>query len=121
MLEKYPYFSLFIFQDKGDYDGISRVLFGGNLDFWLHRLLFLDSVSYLSLGRISLSLERYILVDIDDIFVAKKGIRMTSDDVEVCGCLCLFLSVSLHFFTVNICFLCFLSYSSPPVLPSLLQ
>ncbi|KAK8384674.1 hypothetical protein O3P69_014327 [Scylla paramamosain] len=68
--------------DKGDYDGISRVLFGGNLDFWLHRLLFLDAVSYLSLGRISLSLERYILVDIDDIFVAKKGVRMTTDDVK---------------------------------------
>lgn len=75
--------SILLFQDKGDFDGISRVLFGGNLDFWLHRLLFLDAMSYLSMGRISVSLDRYILVDIDDIFVAKKGIRMTADDVTV--------------------------------------
>ncbi|KAG0711310.1 Bifunctional heparan sulfate N-deacetylase/N-sulfotransferase [Chionoecetes opilio] len=68
--------------DKGEHDSISRVLFGGNLDFWLHRLLFLDALSYLSLGRISLALERHILVDIDDIFVAKKGVRMTEEDVK---------------------------------------
>lgn len=68
--------------DKGDIDGIQRLLFGGNLDFWLHRLLFLDGISYLSMGRLSISLERHILVDIDDIFVAPKGNRMTADDVE---------------------------------------
>ncbi|XP_042234271.1 bifunctional heparan sulfate N-deacetylase/N-sulfotransferase-like isoform X2 [Homarus americanus] len=67
--------------DKGEFDGIQRVLFGGNLEFWLHRLLFLDAMSYLSMGRISISMDRYVLVDIDDIFVAKKGIRMTADDV----------------------------------------
>ncbi|KAK3889373.1 hypothetical protein Pcinc_006625 [Petrolisthes cinctipes] len=67
--------------DQGQLDGIPRVLFGANLEFWLHRLLFLDALSYLSLGRIPLALDRYILVDIDDIFVARKGIRMTTDDV----------------------------------------
>lgn len=71
------------FQDQGQLDGIPRVLFGANLDLWLHRLLFLDALTYLSLGRIPLTLDRYILVDIDDIFVAKKGIRMTADDVTV--------------------------------------
>ncbi|XP_069951681.1 bifunctional heparan sulfate N-deacetylase/N-sulfotransferase isoform X1 [Cherax quadricarinatus] len=80
-----PHFSeeklVSIILDKGDFDGISRVLFGNSLEFWLHRLLFLDAVSYLSMGRISVSLDRYVLVDIDDIFVAKKGIRMTADDV----------------------------------------
>ncbi|CAL4073832.1 unnamed protein product, partial [Meganyctiphanes norvegica] len=68
--------------DTGQYDGIQRVLFGSSLEFWLHRLLFLDGLSYLSRGRLSLSLDRYILVDIDDIFVGPKGRRMTVSDVE---------------------------------------
>ncbi|XP_042891362.1 bifunctional heparan sulfate N-deacetylase/N-sulfotransferase-like isoform X2 [Penaeus japonicus] len=67
--------------DKGAIDGIQRVVFGGGLEFWLHRLLFLDAISYLSMGRLSVSLDRYMLVDIDDIFVARKGIRMTAEDV----------------------------------------
>lgn len=68
--------------DTGQYDGIQRILFGSGLEFWLHRLLFLDALSYLSRGRLSLSLDRYILVDIDDIFVGPKGRRMTVSDVE---------------------------------------
>ncbi|XP_076066452.1 N-deacetylase and N-sulfotransferase sfl [Oratosquilla oratoria] len=68
--------------DKGKYDGICRVLFGYDLKFWLHNLLFLDAISYLSRGKLSLSLDRYILVDIDDIFVGHKGTRMTVEDVE---------------------------------------
>ena len=69
-------------QDKGQLDGIRRVLFGGGLKFWLHRLLFLDAVSYLSRGRLSVSLKRYILIDIDDIFVGEKGTRLKNSDVE---------------------------------------
>jgi len=74
---KYP------FQDCGEYDGIQRIFFGSGLDFWLHRLLFLDSMSFLSHGRLSTSLQRYIQVDIDDIFVGQKGTRLTPSDVEV--------------------------------------
>jgi len=51
------------------------VLFGGGLKFWLHRVLLLDSLSYLSRGRLSLPLKRHILIDIDDIFVGEKGTR----------------------------------------------
>lgn len=72
-----------VMQDHGMYDGISRVLFGNGLNFWLHRLLFLDSLSYLSKGLLSISLERQVLVDIDDIFVGESGIRMWKDDVHV--------------------------------------
>ncbi|KAB7498341.1 Bifunctional heparan sulfate N-deacetylase/N-sulfotransferase [Armadillidium nasatum] len=68
--------------DKGQYDKIRRILFGGGVQFWLHRLLLLDALSYLSYGRISVSLRRYILVDIDDIFVGPKGNRITPDDVQ---------------------------------------
>ena len=70
-------------QDQGLFDGIDRVIFGNNFKFWLHRPLFLDALSYLSHGKFSIPLERYILIDIDDIFVGKKGIRMQPDDVQV--------------------------------------
>ncbi|XP_075162039.1 N-deacetylase and N-sulfotransferase sfl [Haematobia irritans] len=71
-----------VLQDHGQYDGIKRIFFGSNLKFWLHRLLFLDALSYLSHGQLSLNLERMILVDIDDIFVGEKGTRLRPDDVR---------------------------------------
>ncbi|XP_011186085.1 bifunctional heparan sulfate N-deacetylase/N-sulfotransferase [Zeugodacus cucurbitae] len=71
-----------VLQDHGHFDGIQRVFFGSNLRFWLHRLLFLDALSYLSHGQLSLSLERMILVDIDDIFVGERGTRLRPDDVQ---------------------------------------
>lgn len=71
-----------IMQDHGLYDGIQRVIFGSGLKFWLHRLLFLDSLSYLSHGQLSLSLERLISVDIDDIFVGEVGTRLRIEDVK---------------------------------------
>ncbi|KAJ9581959.1 hypothetical protein L9F63_003712, partial [Diploptera punctata] len=70
-----------VLQDHGVYDGIQRVLFGGGLRFWLHKLLFLDSLSYLSHGQLSISLQRYILVDVDDIFVGERGTRLKKEDV----------------------------------------
>lgn len=75
-----------VMQDRGTHDGIPRVLFGSGLKFWLHRLLFLDSLSYLSKGLLSISLERQVLVDIDDIFVGESGIRMWKEDVHVRKC-----------------------------------
>ncbi|KAL5018439.1 hypothetical protein ScPMuIL_004161 [Solemya velum] len=71
-----------VVRDCGLIDNIQRVLFGHGLDFWLHHLLFLDSLSFLSGGKLSLSLDRYIQVDIDDIFVGQTGIRMEKPDVE---------------------------------------
>lgn len=71
-----------VLQDHGKFDGIQRVLFGSGLKFWLHRLLFLDALSYLSHGQLSLSLNRMLLVDIDDIFVGEKGTRLRPDDVQ---------------------------------------
>ncbi|XP_064272084.1 bifunctional heparan sulfate N-deacetylase/N-sulfotransferase 4 isoform X1 [Passer domesticus] len=71
-----------VVQDLGLHDGIQRVLFGNNLAFWLHKLIFLDAISFLSGKKLTLSLERYILVDIDDIFVGKEGTRMNVNDVK---------------------------------------
>ncbi|KAJ8418386.1 hypothetical protein AAFF_G00140950 [Aldrovandia affinis] len=41
-----------------------------------------DSIAYLTGKRLCLSLERYLLVDVDDIFVGKEGTRMKVSDVE---------------------------------------
>ncbi|NXU25486.1 NDST4 sulfotransferase, partial [Thalassarche chlororhynchos] len=71
-----------IIQDLGLHDGIQRVLFGNNLTFWLHKLIFIDAISFLSGKKLTLSLDRYILVDIDDIFVGKEGTRMNINDVK---------------------------------------
>uniref|UniRef100_T1JLN2 Uncharacterized protein n=1 Tax=Strigamia maritima TaxID=126957 RepID=T1JLN2_STRMM len=70
-----------VIEDRGMLDGIHRVIFGNGFKFWLHRLLFLDALSYLSNGKLSISLHRYILIDIDDIFVGERGTRMKEDDV----------------------------------------
>ncbi|XP_018580567.2 bifunctional heparan sulfate N-deacetylase/N-sulfotransferase 2 [Scleropages formosus] len=71
-----------VVQDLGLHDGIQRVLFGNNLSFWLHKLIFVDAIAYLTGKRLCLSLERYLLVDVDDIFVGKEGTRMKVSDVE---------------------------------------
>lgn len=72
-------------QDLGLFDGIQRVFFGNDFKFWLHRILFLDTLSYLSHGKFSVSLQRFILIDVDDIFVASHGLRLKPDDVQVSG------------------------------------
>uniref|UniRef100_A0A674P823 [heparan sulfate]-glucosamine N-sulfotransferase n=1 Tax=Takifugu rubripes TaxID=31033 RepID=A0A674P823_TAKRU len=71
-----------VVQDLGLHDGIQRVLFGNNLNYWLHKLVFVDAIAYLTGMRLCLSLDRYILVDVDDIFVGKEGTRMKVSDVE---------------------------------------
>ncbi|XP_074194673.1 bifunctional heparan sulfate N-deacetylase/N-sulfotransferase 4 isoform X2 [Rhinolophus sinicus] len=74
-----------VIHDRGLRDGVQRVLFGSDLSFWLHKLVFLDAVSFLSGDRLTLSLDRYVLVDIDDIFVGKEGTRMNVKDVKEHG------------------------------------
>ncbi|KAK6482162.1 bifunctional heparan sulfate N-deacetylase/N-sulfotransferase 2-like [Huso huso] len=71
-----------VVQDLGLHDGIQRVFFGNNLAFWLHKLVFIDAIAHLTGRRLCLPLDRYLLVDIDDIFVGKEGTRMKVSDVE---------------------------------------
>ncbi|XP_038840099.1 bifunctional heparan sulfate N-deacetylase/N-sulfotransferase 1-like, partial [Salvelinus namaycush] len=68
--------------DVGLFDGVQRVVFGHGLGYWLHRLLLVDAITYLTDRKLSLGLERHILVDIDDIFVGKEGTRMNTKDVK---------------------------------------
>lgn len=72
-----------VVQDMGLYDGVRRVLFGQGLGYWLHKLILVDAISYLTDRKLTLGLDRHILVDIDDIFVGKEGTRMTAKDVKV--------------------------------------
>lgn len=72
-----------VVQDMGLYDGVRRVLFGQGLGYWLHRLILVDAISYLTDRKLSLGLDRHILVDVDDIFVGKEGTRMNTKDVKV--------------------------------------
>ena len=69
--------------DVGSVDGIRRVLLGNSLVVWLQHLLLIDAIHFLSRGRLALSLDRHVQIDIDDIFVGRTGIRMTQDDVTV--------------------------------------
>lgn len=71
-----------VLTDLGHLDGIRRVYFGNGLSFWLHKLLFVDALAFVSRGYLARSLERRIVVDIDDIFVGKVGIRMKKEDVR---------------------------------------
>ncbi|XP_067046227.1 bifunctional heparan sulfate N-deacetylase/N-sulfotransferase-like isoform X2 [Acropora muricata] len=71
-----------VLTDIGDLDGIKRVYFGSGVSFWLHKLLFIDALALLSRGVLAQSLERRFVVDIDDIFVGRSGIRMTKQDVK---------------------------------------
>lgn len=67
--------------DRGLYDGIKRVIFGGANHHWLNRVLLLEAIEHLSSGRILSPLERYIQIDVDDIFVGETGKRMNTSDV----------------------------------------
>jgi len=69
--------------DRGGHDGIRRLLFGAGFEFWLHRMLFLDALSFLSHGQLSQPLDRFILVDIDDVFMGHSGFRVTEADIVV--------------------------------------
>ena len=82
-----------VLHDLGKIDGVQRVYFGSGLQFWLHKLLFLDALTSMSRGKLAKSLDRWILVDIDDIFVGKSGARMTSQDVQVNDFLCHLIDV----------------------------
>ncbi len=71
----------------GHWAGITQVIIGMPIGFWLTKLMFLEVVrsysKHRSLARFGR--ERLVMVDVDDIFVAPKGLKMTTGDVEVSG------------------------------------
>ncbi|XP_063969182.1 bifunctional heparan sulfate N-deacetylase/N-sulfotransferase 2-like [Lytechinus pictus] len=71
-----------IVYDRGWMDGIKRIFFGYSSNHFLHMMLLLDSIAHLTSGKLQTDLDRYFLIDIDDIFVGKTGIRLKVSDVE---------------------------------------
>ena len=63
--------------------GVNEVLIGSPMAFWLTKMLVLEVIRTLHPGLARFGRERYIMIDIDDIFVAPVGLKMTSADVEV--------------------------------------
>ena len=72
-----------VVHDLGKRDEINRIYFGAGLEFWPHKLLFLDALGFVSMHKLAKSLDRWVQVDIDDIFVGRTGIRMKKEDVKV--------------------------------------
>ncbi len=66
-----------------DSENLVRQIFIGfnTLNLPILSSLLIDAFSFLSFNRLNITTERYIQIDIDDIFVAAKETRMKSDDV----------------------------------------
>ena len=76
-----------ILLDKGSHDGINKILFGSTLaTSFLHQLIFLDVLSHISNGSIGYGQNRYIQIDVDDVFVGSTGKKLLPDDVKVYCC-----------------------------------
>ena len=74
-------------EDAGKFDGVRKIFIGLPIKFWLAKLLLLDAL-YQLCGGVRLGMEgrqRWVMVDIDDVFVAPEGRRMTEEDVQVGG------------------------------------
>ena len=70
--------------DRDLIPGVVTVLIGMDIRFWLTKLILMDIIrSYSSLPLLRFDNRRWVMVDIDDIFVAPQGLRMTTSDVEV--------------------------------------
>ena len=70
-----------VLEDQGQDSGVVKIIIGGSkiINFWLIKLLVIDALHYLSAGRLTFPLTRYVLVDIDDIFVGSA--RLVKSDV----------------------------------------
>lgn len=70
--------------DRDLVPGAISILIGMDIRFWLTKLILLDMIEAYSKHRLlRFRNERWVMVDIDDIFVAPKGLKMTPHDVEV--------------------------------------
>lgn len=62
----------------------AEVLFGSSIEFWLSQLLLLEVLkTHPSLPILRFGRKRWVMIDIDDIFVAPEGLKMSVEDVQV--------------------------------------
>uniref|UniRef100_A0A8R1IPM3 HSNSD domain-containing protein n=1 Tax=Caenorhabditis japonica TaxID=281687 RepID=A0A8R1IPM3_CAEJA len=71
-----------VVRDKGREDGVERILFGRNLTDFQVKMVFLDSLWWAMGDEKSVSMDRFIQVDIDDVFVGAQGTRIVEEDVR---------------------------------------
>lgn len=60
---------------------VEHVIFGNNLDHFIFKIAFWDVLLYMSRGSVEWSLDTYIEIDIDDVFVGQIGTRLAPDDI----------------------------------------
>lgn len=66
--------------------GFTQVMMGSPISFWLTKLMLLEVLRTYVSGNRTLTRfgrERWLMVDIDDIFIAPKGLKLTPGDVQV--------------------------------------
>jgi len=71
-----------VIQDPGELDGVRRIIFGADLEFWVHKILFLDAITYGSYCKMHVPLERYVQYDVEDVFMGLPGKRLLVEDVN---------------------------------------
>ncbi|VDM40201.1 unnamed protein product [Toxocara canis] len=71
-----------VVHDRGLADGVERILFGHNFTHWINKIAFVDALRHLGEGSVRIDLNRFIQIDVDDIFVGMSGSRMTRSDAD---------------------------------------
>ena len=70
----------------GGREGFIRVLIGTPMSFWLTKLMLLEVIRSYVPGSRTLARfgrKRWLMVDIDDMFLAPRGLKLTPEDVQV--------------------------------------
>lgn len=63
--------------------GLEEVLIGSPLGFWMTKVLLLELLRTYTPSSLRFGRKRWVMIDIDDIFVAPEGLKMTPEDVQV--------------------------------------
>uniref|UniRef100_A0A914ZHT9 [heparan sulfate]-glucosamine N-sulfotransferase n=2 Tax=Parascaris univalens TaxID=6257 RepID=A0A914ZHT9_PARUN len=71
-----------VIHDRGLTDKVQRILFGHNFTHWINKIAFVDALRYMGGGSVRVDLDRFIQIDVDDIFVGSSGSRMTRSDAD---------------------------------------
>ena len=67
-----------------DRTGPPKIFMGSPVKFWLTKILLMDILRTFSpKPMLRFDRRRWVMIDIDDIFVAPEGLKMTKEDVQV--------------------------------------
>ena len=73
--------------DTGENDGVKRVLMAYGVKFWLNNYIFIDAIDYLTNGKLRVSRDRHIAIEIDDVLRGdvRSASGMNTSDIDVSG------------------------------------